>query len=614
MTSWILRAVPVVSITIAVLLLLLLLAVSTSSVGESFRRIDMQVQYAKELVVALDQRISRSLVGRSEYHDSIAQMSMELPSSFDTIDRELRGVYRPESELERMRQSGTVLFNLIDTQQVDLADGTALQGGFADVSDLAERVSDYMSIYLNSATLYASGRLEIADDARTLVQALRSTGRGEVADQVFRAGNQILEYLQAGDAQRLQRIDGVLGRLESVMGSLGDDERDIARGLLTSVPAMVLARQTMNDTVSAMDLTGLAKSLSEFRERATVDYVFALSMINDARVLLNLYTVLLLCALAYFGMRLRASYHDLNKSHGQLEVRVRERTADLEEAYDDLKESQVQLVQAEKMSSLGQLVAGVMHEINTPLLYVLNNTSVTSDVVGELRGYVDATMPLLEAQSPADIAKAVKQLVGQRNRFEAESIREGMEEIASLSNDSIDGLHQISDLVQSLKDFSRLDRAGEDRFNVRDGIEKTLTITRNLLKYGIEVEREFAEVDDIYCAPARVNQIFVNLVTNAAQAMDGKGTLTIEVDQDDDFVEVAFTDTGCGISEENLEKIMDPFFTTKPVGQGTGLGLSIVRQIVDQHHGEINVDSEEGVGTRITVRLPRHPIAGEEAA
>jgi signal transduction histidine kinase len=149
-----------------------------------------------------------------------------------------------------------------------------------------------------------------------------------------------------------------------------------------------------------------------------------------------------------------------------------------------------------------------------------------------------------------------------------------------------------------------LDRAAEDRFNVVDGLEKTLVITRNLWKYGIELEKDFDEVPDIFCSPSRLNQVFINLITNAVQAMDGKGTLKLGASSREDWVEITLEDTGCGIPEENLNKIMDPFFTTKPVGKGTGLGLSIVHQIVEEHEGQLLVDSKEGVGTRFTLGFP----------
>jgi signal transduction histidine kinase len=312
-------------------------------------------------------------------------------------------------------------------------------------------------------------------------------------------------------------------------------------------------------------------------------------------------------------VRLQRSYLALNRSHEELavantslEARVSERTQDLERAYEELKESQVQLVQAEKMSSLGQLVAGIVHEINTPLLYVLNNATVTSENVEELREcVVDATrlVALVEArgaQSP-EVHTAVQRLA---DHIDPAALNETIDEIVGLSQDSTEGLNQISELVQSLKDFSRLDRAAEDRFDVREGIEKTLLITRNLLKYGVTVDQRFGDVPPILCSPSRINQVFINLVTNAVQAMDGKGTLTITTTARDGWVDIEVCDTGCGIPPENLSKIMDPFFTTKPIGKGTGLGLSIVRRIVDEHGGKIMVDSKVGVGTAITISLP----------
>ncbi|MEE8243648.1 MAG: ATP-binding protein, partial [Pseudomonadales bacterium] len=144
--------------------------------------------------------------------------------------------------------------------------------------------------------------------------------------------------------------------------------------------------------------------------------------------------------------------------------------------------------------------------------------------------------------------------------------------------------------------------------------EKTLTITKNLLNRGIEVEKRFDEVPRIYCSPARINQVFINLITNAAHAMNGKGRLSIRTRCAGDWVEIVFEDTGCGIPEEHLHKIMDPFFTTKPAGGGSGLGLSIVRQIVEEHHGQILVDSKVGHGTRITLGFPIRGEQAEEAA
>ncbi len=609
------RVLPLVSITLALVVLLVLIAVSTSPLGELFRSTDARSQYLHEAAVVLDQQLGGPAVSLEGIQaDAVERLASTLPTRARELHDQLIALETPGSGLAWTRQLATTAFNLADPVPFTPHGEDRYRPLVLSLQAATGRVHGHIDDFLANRGEYLTGAARFERDVRSLVQQLRSSGRDDSADQLFRAGNQILDYAHSGEASRLDQISVVQERMQLTTALLSDSEQAGGRELVEMVPVLVDARRAMNQSLQQMDLAGLATAVTTLREQTTSDRLRALAMISDARVLLNLYTVFLLVMLGYLGLRLRSSYAALNRSHDELEARVQERTADLELAYDELKESQVQLVQAEKMSSLGQLVAGVMHEINTPLLYALNNTSVTTEAVGELTEYVEATVPLLEARCTDEVKVALKKLMAQRERFDTANIRESAGEVASLNQDTIEGLNQISDLVQSLKDFSRLDRATEDRFNVCEGVEKTLTITRNLLKYGIEVVKDFESVDDIYCSPARINQIFVNLVTNAAQAMDGKGTLTIAVRDLGDYVEVSFQDTGCGIAEENLQKIMDPFFTTKPVGEGTGLGLSIVHQIVQQHNGHLDVQSEVGQGTRIAVQLPKHPYTDEEAA
>lgn len=194
------------------------------------------------------------------------------------------------------------------------------------------------------------------------------------------------------------------------------------------------------------------------------------------------------------------------------------------------------------------------------------------------------------------------------------ALLETVDEIATLSGDSAEGLDQISELVQGLRDFSRLDRAAEDWFDVNDGLEKTLLITRNMLKHGIEVEKRLGEVPRIQCAPMRINQVFVSLITNASQAMEGEGKLVVETRVEGENVVIHIEDTGCGIPEDQLTAIFDPFFTTKPVGQGTGLGLSIAKSIIDEHEGVIEARSGEGKGATFIVTLPINGKQDKQAA
>ncbi len=608
------RIIPIVSLVLALAVLCILIAVSTSPAGETFRTVDSRVQYLRDAAQALDQYLAFENESTSEDQAAaVSELAASLTPQVSQIRESLHGLWQPQGLIDGIGWSATRAFNLIDHQPHALAERTRYEAPLDALETSASRVGRHIDPYLQNSREFEQGMARFRQNNRSLVQSLRANGRDDLADQIFRAGDQLQADMISGEPARLTRVDSVLERVQLIVVGLGANEQSTGRELLEMVPVMLAARRAMNQALKQMDLTGLGNAVGQFSEIATEDQVRTLSMISDARVLLNLYTIFLLALLAYLGLRLRASYSALNRSHDDLEVRVQERTADLELAYEELKESQVQLVQAEKMSSLGQLVAGVMHEINTPLLYVLNNASVTSDSIADVDRFVQSALPLLEAQGGEEIKAALKALLARRAEFDVASIRESAEEVATLNRESIEGLKQISDLVQSLKDFSRLDRATEDRFDVCEGIEKTLTITKNLLKYGIEVERDFEPVGEIFCSPARINQIFVNLVTNAAQAMDGEGKLKISVCSVDDCVEIVFEDTGCGIAEEDMNRIMDPFFTTKPVGQGTGLGLSIVHQIVQQHHGNLDVSSEVGKGTRIAVRLPRQPY-NEEAA
>jgi signal transduction histidine kinase len=195
--------------------------------------------------------------------------------------------------------------------------------------------------------------------------------------------------------------------------------------------------------------------------------------------------------------------------------------------------------------------------------------------------------------------KKVKQSM-RENEIEA-----SIEEARDLTIDSIDGLKDLTEMAQSLKDFSRLDRSPIGSFDVNAGLEKSLMIARNALKHRANIRKFFGEVPEIECSPSQINQIFLNIITNASQAIDEGGEIAITTAlHGTDRVSISIADNGCGIPEENLSKIRDPFFTTKEVGTGTGLGLSIVDEIMRAHGGELIIESEVGKGSSFTILLP----------
>jgi signal transduction histidine kinase len=186
-----------------------------------------------------------------------------------------------------------------------------------------------------------------------------------------------------------------------------------------------------------------------------------------------------------------------------------------------------------------------------------------------------------------------------------EELEANLEEAQDLARDSIEGLSDLTEMAQSLKDFSRLDRAPVGSFDINAGLDKTLVIARNIVKHKAEVHKFYGEVPEIECSPSQINQIFLNLITNAAQAIEEQGEIVITTKmRDDEHVSISISDSGCGISDENLGKICDPFFTTKEVGKGTGLGLSIVDEIIRSHGGKLLIESQVGRGSTFTVVLP----------
>jgi len=293
------------------------------------------------------------------------------------------------------------------------------------------------------------------------------------------------------------------------------------------------------------------------------------------------------------------------------------------ESEDELKKvqaSQSQVIQTTKLASLGQMVAGVAHEINTPLGFVKSNVEVVGDLLDDYRKlvmqydtavqYCLQPVDLIFGADKASLEKLVKHVEEARRKlFEARAAVEKsplLTDAKELLGDASDGLGQLATLVQNLKGFSRVDRDGMDSMDLNEGVESALMIAQHQLRDRVKVVKHLQPLPKVTCMASQINQVFLNLITNAAQAIEGDGTLTIDSRADANNVEISFSDTGCGIPDDVLPKIFDPFFTTKPVGEGTGLGLSIVHKIVKSHGGSIKVRTTPKKGTTFTVMLPLH--------
>jgi signal transduction histidine kinase len=334
---------------------------------------------------------------------------------------------------------------------------------------------------------------------------------------------------------------------------------------------------------------------------------------------LLVYSGLVVLLAAWLALRLTETYrvinrinHKLREANDFLESRVEARTKELRSALDQLKEQEALLIQSEKMSSLGQMVAGVAHEVNTPLAYVKSSLEAVAGGMPRAREALtesERLVRLLQSEQ-ADEAALAKQFAAVNGALAELRGGERLTELDTLVKDGLYGIAQISELVSNLRNFARLDRSKVAEFDLNEGVRSALSIAKNHVKRRT-VKQDLGRIPKVSCAPSQINQVFLNLITNAAQATPEEGgVIGVRTWQAaPGKVAVEISDNGHGIPAEVLPKIFDPFFTTKEVGKGTGLGLSICYKIVEGHGGRIDVESKPGAGTRFTVTLPVKPVA-----
>ncbi|MEL7298625.1 MAG: hypothetical protein AAGJ86_13255, partial [Pseudomonadota bacterium] len=523
------RKILIAMIAMSIVVLLALLVRESRSVSAQFY-IDYS-GYASTLKQA--QRDHETLM---DTIDALASQATEVPNTVTTLTR-------------RLEQSKKVL----QTPPESIESGQVRSAAARYVSSVNMTLAGVERFVEAENTLASAARV-LREDAPQVVRTLRDQGYDDVSQNLFGLTVEVLDNATGKTTIEAKEIGR---RLDEVVAMAEDKGADSAAftSIIDAAASTPLTRSQVLEQIDAINSASLASSAQGLYSAIGAMNASVTSRADRARLLLGGVSALLFLGIGMIGLRLRQSNQALNETNAELEQfnvsleeRVAERTRELSSAYEELQESQAQLVQAEKMSSLGELVAGISHEINTPLWYLLSNTTLIKERLGSFTNFVSVADDMLHMLRAGgnDKTAFIQQLRRLDSALNDDGLRDDLQESNDLLDDSVEGLEQLSEMAQSLKDFSRLDRAATDNVNLNDGVERTLVIAKNVLKGGIQVQRNLGELPDVSCSPGQINQVLLNLIKNAADAMDRDGTLTINTWADDDFVHVSVKDTGTG--------------------------------------------------------------------
>ncbi len=488
---------------------------------------------------------------------------------------------------------------------------------------------DFGSAQVNASERPSTAPLSPALRFRALALAVEAALKGNFDAPLPLEGNDQLTAL----ARNLQTLFGHLSKGEEV-GNAPPDRQHLTNArleyLIDNTPAIIYSSVPSGDFKMTFVSANASRVLGYDPEEMVADPNFWFNHIHpdDIPTIFSSLAMVFVEGQRTYEYRFRASdgrylwMHDMLRlirdSEGNplevigsltditdrklMEEALKETGEEQKLLIEKLQQAQAQLLQSEKMASIGQLAAGVAHEINNPVGFVNSN-------MGSLRSYVETLFKVIDGydellartNNSPDAAAAVKQL---REQADLEFLKE---DVTALVTESMDGLKRVKDIVQSLKDFSHVGETDWQMADLHHGLDSTLNIAHNEFKYKATIDKQYGQLPLVKCLASQLNQVFMNLIVNASHAIKESGVITIRTGTEDNWVWIEVADTGVGIPPENLSRIFDPFFTTKTVGQGTGLGLSLSYNIVKKHGGRIDVESEVGKGTRFTIRLPVEP-------
>ena len=463
-------------------------------------------------------------------------------------------------------------------------------------TDLIENFKSHNAVLKNSVRYVPAASNELRNIAA-------NQGLTELVGVYEEITRELLEFALLGTPSSVERIKILLANTAELETGMPEFAQTSMLEFLSHVNT-VLREQSDTDAYLTQAIASTTDSRLADASGAWSSWLEEQGQTGDQfTTALFIYIAVLLVAFIFLTWRLRGLYTSMDH-----ELAVR--SAEVESAYQELKDSETQLIQSEKLASLGQLVAGVAHQINTPLGYTLSNVETVSNHMDGMKPLIADLEKVSQAVSkqPPD-RKVVNEAMSHLIRtYRARKSGESLTESEELLKDASFGLKEISEIVSALKDFSGLDKNDIRETDIHTGLDGTLKICANVLGAREIIKNYSPEVPTIEGMPTRISQLFMNVITNAAQATKANGEILLSTQRNGKFVEVLIADDGCGMDETARSRIFDPFFTTKDVGSGTGLGMSIAYKIAQSHGGDIDVESEPGQGTQITIKLPINQV------